>query len=178
MRFWTFPYGESLAILFFPITFDYARIFDKIIFLGLNKTQKKELEEYFVTHSRESDREIGRKFKLSHTTVSKIRKEFYSVIKSEFIQTSVKQSIFEIRRSVDHWKLLIEKLYAELEKNEKEIVIMNNGKKIKTVISLEPLERIRIIHEIADLEVKIQEWGNDPEISQMLKVMSSGKVQQ
>jgi len=145
--------------------------------MALNKTQKKGLEEYFVTHSRESDREIGRKFKLSHTTVSKIRKEFYSVIKSEFIQTSVKQSIFEIRRSVDHWKLLIEKLYAELEKNEKEVVIMDNGKKIKTVISLEPMERVKIINSIADLEVKIQEWGNDLEITQILKVVMDGKVQ-
>jgi len=100
------------------------------------------------------------------------------VIKSEFIQTSVKQSIFKIRRSVDHWKLLIEKLYVVLEKNEKEIVVMEQGKKIKTVISLEPLEMIKIIHEIADLEVKIQEWGNDSEILQILKVMKSCKVQQ
>jgi len=55
--------------------------------------------------------------------------------------------------------------------------MMNNGKKTKTVIPLEPLERVKIINSIADLEVKIQEWGNDLEITQILKVVMDGKVQ-
>lgn len=48
---------------------------------------------------------------------------------------------------------------------------------MQTKVPLEPMERIRIIHEISDLEVKIQEWGNDPEIAQILKAMDSGQVQ-
>ncbi len=145
--------------------------------MGLTKKQRKELEEYFITHSQESNRQIAKKFGLTHPTISKIRTEFYSVIKSEFIKESIKQSIFEIRRSVTHWKLLIDKLYSELDTNEKIIVMISDGQKMQTKVPLEPMERIKIIHEISDLEVKIQEWGNDPEIAQILKAMDSGQVQ-
>ena len=145
--------------------------------MAFNKKQRKELEEYFITHSQESNRVIAKKFNLTHPTVKKYRDEFYSVIKSEFIQESVKQSIFEIRRSVIHWKDLINKLYEELNTNQKTIVMIDNGKKVQSVIPLEPMERVKIIHEISDLEVKIQEWGNDPEIAQILKAMDTGKIQ-
>ena len=145
--------------------------------MAFNKKQRKELEEYFITHSQESNRVIAKKFNLTHPTVKKFRDEFYSVIKSEFIQESVKQSIFEIRRSVIHWKDLINKLYEELNTNEKTIVMIADGKKVASVVPLEPMERVKIIHEISDLEVKIQEWGNDPEIAQILKAMDTGKIQ-
>ena len=145
--------------------------------MAINKKQRKELEEYFVTHSQESNRTIAKKFGLTHPTISKIREEFYAIVKSEFVQSSIKHSIFEIRRSVEHWKLLIEKLYKELETNEKEVILNSGGKQSKVTIALEPMERMRIINSISDLEVKIQEWGNDPEISQILKVMDSGQVQ-
>jgi hypothetical protein len=145
--------------------------------MAFNKKQRKELEEYFITHSQESNRVIAKKFNLTHPTVKKYRDEFYSVIKSEFIQESVKQSIFEIRRSVIHWKDLINKLYEELNTNQKTIVMIADGKKVQSVIPLEPMERVKIIHEISDLEVKIQEWGNDPEIAQILKAMDTGKIQ-
>jgi len=35
-----------------------------------------------------------------------------------------------------------------------------------------------MIREISELEVKIQEWGNDLEITQILKVVMDGKVQE
>lgn len=145
--------------------------------MALNKKQKKEIEEYFITHSQESSRTIAKKFKLSHPTIQKIRDEFYAVIKEEFVQESVKQSIIEIRRSVIHWKKLINNLYELLESNEKTIVMVIDGNKMQTKVPLEPMEILKINHEIADLEVKIQEWGNDPEISQILKVMENGQVQ-
>lgn len=145
--------------------------------MALNKKQKKELEEYFVLHSKESSRTIAKKFGLTHPTVQKIRDEFYSVIKEEFVQESIKMSIFEIRRSVIHWKKLIDDLYKMIEKNEKTIVMVMDGNKMQTKVPLEPMEILAIRKEIAALEVKIQEWGNDPEISQILKAMDSGQIQ-
>ena len=145
--------------------------------MALTKKQKKEIEEYFITHSQESSRTIAKKFGLSHPTIQKIRDEFYSIIKQEFVQESIKQSIFEIRRSVTHWKLLIDKLYTELNTNEKTIVMIIDGNKMQTKVPLEPMERLKIMHEISDMEVKIQEWGNDPEISQILKAMDNGQIQ-
>lgn len=146
--------------------------------MALNKKQKKDLEEYFVTHSHESNREIAKKFGFSHPTIKKVRDEFYAILKSEFVKESIKRSIVEIRRSVTHWKLLIQKMYDELETNEKIIVVINDGAKMQTKVPLEPMERIAILKAISDLEVKIQEWGNDPEISQILTAMENGQVQE
>ncbi|GAF89297.1 unnamed protein product, partial [marine sediment metagenome] len=48
--------------------------------MALNKQQKKDLNDYFTTHPKLSDREIGKKLKLSHVTIGKYRKEFMALI--------------------------------------------------------------------------------------------------
>lgn len=147
----------------------------------LKKNNKKLLNEIFIKNPKLSDREIAKQTKISHPTISKYRKEFWSVIDKEFVDSSIKQCIHEMRRSVEHWKLLIQKNYEMLENNKKQItaIVMEDGKKtIKgTTVELSPDDKSRILHEIAELEVKIQEYGNDREISEILKLMVNGQIQ-
>jgi len=144
----------------------------------MNKLQLKKLNQIFVESPHLSDREIGRKTKLDNKTVAKYRKEFWSVIDKEFVAHSVKKGIHEMRRAVQQFQLLKEKCQEILDKNEKTItvVVMEDKKKkiIGTTVELTPDEKRSLIHEISDLEAKIQEWGNDPEINEILKFMQNG----
>lgn len=144
--------------------------------MALTKTQKKKLYEFFTTHPNMSDRKIAEQFNLTNKTVGKYRKDFWSLIDKEFIDHSVKKGIHEMRRSVDHWKLLIDKLYAELETNQKAVIVVENGEKQQSFMPLEPLERLKILQMIGDLEVKIQEWGNNPEVIQIMKLMYNAQA--
>lgn len=147
----------------------------------LNKKQRKELNDIFTKSPKLTDREIGRKTKLSPVTIGKHRKEFWTLLDREFIDHGIKKSIFEMRRSVEHWKLLIDANYKILETNSKKLtaVVMEDGKKkiIGADVELSPDEKRNLLHEIAELEVKIQEFGNDPEINQLLTIMHDDKFQ-
>ena len=142
----------------------------------------KELNTIFIAHPKLSDREIGRKTKLSPVTIGKYRKEFWEVMNREFADKSIKMSIFEMRRSVEHWKSLIEQHYEELKNNKKHLsaIVTENGKKkfVGTTVELSPDEKINLRKRIEDLEAKIQEYGNDPEINEILKAMQDGKIQE
>ena len=141
----------------------------------MNKAQLKKLNDIFVTSPHLSDREIARKTKLTHGTIGKYRKQFWELIDKEFIAHSVKKSIHEMRRSVEQWHKLKEQAQKILDDNKKTVtvVVMENKKKkiIGTTVELSPDEKRGLIHEISDLEAKIQEYGNDPEASQILKIM-------
>lgn len=144
--------------------------------MALTKKQRKDLNNYFITHPRDSDREIGKRFKLTHNTIGKYRKEFWEVMDKEFMDRTIKSCIFEMRRSEEHWKLQIQRHQETLEKNKKTVVMNSDGRTMKTEVELEPMERLRIEHEISDLERLIQEWSNNPQIIQLMKQMSPNYI--
>ena len=145
----------------------------------MKKLSKKQqaCKDAFLKYPTKSDNEIAKIIGVSQPVVSKYRREHDLAIDTEFIAITAGKFIHEFSQASDHWKVLIEELEAL--KNGKKTIIKQNaetGGFFKSEVDLEPLDKLQIIREQANLRSRILFLASQGEVREVIKVMRSGQL--
>lgn len=131
----------------------------------------------FLKYPTKSDNEIARLTGISQPMISKYRKEYDLQVDSEFIAIVAGKFISEFGQAADHWKQLINEL-EEIKAGQKLVVKQNQdtGGYFTAKVDLDPLEKLQIIREQANLRGKILFLASQGEVREVIKVMRIGKL--
>lgn len=145
----------------------------------MNKISKKEqlATEAFIKYPAKSDNEIAKITKISQPMISKYRKKHSLLIDQEFISIVAGKFIMEFGHAIDHWKLLINEL-EKLKTGKKQVLKQNSetGGFFEEKVPLDPLEKLQIIKEQANLRSRILFLASQGEVREVIKVMRSGNL--
>lgn len=124
-----------------------------------------------------SDRAISRIIGISQPVVSKYRKENNDIINKQFVSEVAGRFILEFGDAVDYWKMQIDEL-EELKTGEKQVIKQNseNGGYFQAKMPLEPMEKLQIIKEQANLRARILFIASQGEVREVIKVMRTGQL--
>lgn len=138
---------------------------------GLTKEKQKTIKDTILQYPTKSDRDIAKMLGISHPTVSKFRNENMVKIDSDFIDAVAGKFIQEFGAASDHWKKLIEEI--EVLKTGKKTVIKQNpeGGYFQTKVDLEPLDKLPMIKEQADLRAKILFLAAQGEVREVIRIL-------
>ena len=131
----------------------------------------------FLKYPTKSDNQIAKLIGVSQPQVSKYRKIYDLQIDTEFISIVAGKFIKEFSEASDHWKTLIEELEV-LKQGKKTIIKQNSdsGGFFKSEVDLEPLDKLQIIREQANLRSRILFLASQGEVREVIKVMRSGQL--
>jgi hypothetical protein len=145
----------------------------------MKKLSKKQeaCKKAFLKYPTKSDNEIAKIIGVSQPQVSKYRKEYSLAIDTEFIAITAGKFIHEFSEAAEHWKILIDEL-EELKGGKKTIIKLNadSGGYFKSEVDLEPLDKLQIIREQANLRARILFLASQGEVREVIKVMRSGQL--
>lgn len=131
----------------------------------------------FLKYPTKSDNEIARITGISQPMISQYRKQYNIAIDKEFIAIVAGKFISEFGQAVDHWKILIDELEAI--KGLKKTVVKQNtdtGGYFSAQVELEPMEKLQLIREQANLRSRILFLASQGEVREVIKVMRTGQL--
>ncbi len=145
----------------------------------MKKISKKHqaCKDAFLKYPTKSDNEIAKIIGVSQPQVSKYRKIYDLQIDTEFIAITAGKFIHEFSEAADHWKILIDELEA-LKTGKKTVIKQNSdtGGFFKAEVDLEPLDKLQIIREQANLRSRILFLASQGEVREVIKVMRTGQL--
>ena len=145
----------------------------------MKKLSKKRLaaRDAFLKFPTKSDNDIAKITGISQPMISKYRKDYDLQVDSEFIAIVAGKFISEFGQAADHWKGLITEL-EEIKKGQKVVVKQNSdtGGYFSAKVDLDPLEKLQIIREQAQLRARILFLASQGEVREVIKVMRIGKL--
>ena len=116
-----------------------------------------------------SDRKISKMIGISQPTVSKYRKKVQIPMQREFVRRTIDTALPRIDSIIENWENQ-KKECRELIDSKKKILIKDtNGNSKLADIELEPLEKLQLLKQIAELDKYIAFIGTKEEISGVIK---------